>query len=92
MLILPDVIRSDYLAPLLGVFSDELAEVGRRHRLWNAAYLGEARHYLGIGEDRIDLFVESTDDFGRRILRRDYAILHTCLVAWYKLADGRNVW
>jgi hypothetical protein len=27
---------------------------GRRHRLWNAAYLGEARHYLGIGEDRIE--------------------------------------
>jgi hypothetical protein len=27
---------------------------GRRHRLWNAAYLGEARHYLGIDEDRIE--------------------------------------
>ena len=69
-----DVGRSDDLAPFLGVFGNELPEVARRHRLWNAAYVGEARPYFWIGEGRIDLFVELVDDLGRRVLRRDYAI------------------
>lgn len=32
-----DIVSSDDSAPLLGVFRNELAKVGRRHQVWNAA-------------------------------------------------------
>src|SRR5205085_2097229 len=49
-----DVGRPDYLAPLLGVFDDELAEVGRRERKHRAAQVGKPRLHLGVGEARIN--------------------------------------
>src|SRR5215469_5346295 len=38
-----------YLAPLFGLFGDELAEVGRRARKCGGAPLGKPRLHLGIG-------------------------------------------
>src|SRR5215468_10848874 len=88
----PDIVCSDYFAPLFGVFSDEVAKIGRRHRFWNAADLCKSRHYLWIGERRIDCGVKFIDYFCRRVLWCDQAIPHACLIARYKLPDGRHVW
>ena len=84
--------RPDYLSPLLGVFNNEFAEVGRRHRFWNAADVSESRHYFGIGKHRIDLFVKLFCDLRGRVLRRDKAVLRANLVARYKLTNRRNIW
>jgi len=48
----------DHLSPLLGFFSDQLAEVGRRTRKHRAAEIGKPRLRRGIGESRIDLLIE----------------------------------
>ena len=58
-----DIVRANDLVPLLGVLDDELAELGGRHRLWNAADAGELSRQPGIGEDlagaeRVRLAVE----------------------------------
>jgi hypothetical protein len=55
------------------------------------AYSSKSRNYLWIGECRIDFFLELVDNFGRRALRRDQTIPHACLIARYKLTDGRDV-
>jgi hypothetical protein len=49
--------RANHLAPLLGLLSDELAEIGGRHRHGSAAQVGEPLLDLGIGETGIDLTV-----------------------------------
>src|SRR4029077_20969767 len=88
----PDIVRLDYFAPLLGVFSDEFAKIVRRHRFWNTADFRKSRVYLGIREGRIDFFVKLADYFGGRVFWCDHAIPHACLIARYKLIDGRDVW
>src|SRR5262249_60348171 len=88
----PDFVCLDYFAPLLGVFSDEVAKIGRRHRFWNAAALCKSRHYFWIGDRRIDRGVKFIDYFCWRVLWCDQTIPHARLIARYKLADGRHVW
>src|SRR5262245_41222280 len=75
-----DIGCPNYLAPLLGIFSDELPEVG------------EPRLCFGIGERRVDLFVERVDDFAWRASRcadtRECARLET----WHGIPNEWNVW
>jgi len=54
--------------------------------------LPTSRHHFVINESRIDLFVKLINDLGGRVLRRNQAIPHACLVTRYELADRRNVW
>src|SRR5215813_520031 len=75
----PDIVRSDYFAPLFGVLNDEVAKIGRRHRFWNAADLCESRNYLWIGERRVDHVVKFIDYFCRRVLWCDQTIPNACL-------------
>src|SRR6516225_5836235 len=60
----------DHLAPLLGLVDNQLAELGRRSRQRRAAEVGEARPHLGIGERRVNLFVELIHDLNRRVSGR----------------------
>src|SRR5215467_2678313 len=46
---------ADYLAPLVGIFGEELSKLGRRKRKRGAAQLAKPRLKLGIGEACIDL-------------------------------------
>jgi hypothetical protein len=64
-----DVGRADHLAPLIGLFGDELAELGGRARKQYAAHFSEPRLDLGISKARVDCVVEFLDDFGRRVRR-----------------------
>src|SRR5215471_16670541 len=56
-----DARELDHLGPLLGFFSDQLAEVSRRTRKHRAAEISEPRLHRGIGESHIDLLVECVD-------------------------------
>src|SRR5262245_17024949 len=58
-----DVRRTDHLGPLLGIFGDELAEVGRRTLKDRYAQGGKSRLDLGISEGGIDFLVEFPDNF-----------------------------
>src|SRR5205807_2643006 len=61
-----DVGRLDHLGPLFGFFNDELSEIGRRARDYDAAKIDEPRLDLGIGKGRVALLVDCGDDLGRR--------------------------
>src|SRR5262249_31717549 len=50
-----------HLGPLFGFLCDQLAELRRRSRQRHAAEVGETGLHLGVGESRIDLFVELVD-------------------------------
>src|SRR5262249_41099490 len=56
-----------HLAPLFGLFGDELAEVGSRAWKGGGAPLGKPRLHLGIGKGRVDLRIELVDDLGWRV-------------------------
>src|SRR6478672_2742518 len=56
--------RADYLSPLLGLFGDELAEIGRRATEHHAIQGGKPRLDFRIGEAGIDLLVQLLDNFG----------------------------
>ena len=56
-----------------------------------AAQVGKPRLDLGIGEARIDLFVELVDDLGGRVLGRADAEPSARLVARHEFAHGRDV-
>src|SRR5258707_14117430 len=58
----------DDLPPLLGLLSDDLAEVGGRAGKYVAAEVGHARLDPRIGESGVYFPVEPVDDFGRRAL------------------------
>jgi hypothetical protein len=60
----------DHLAPLLGLISDELPEVGGRAGKRSAAHVGNPRVDLRVGETRVDFLVEHVDDFNGRVFRR----------------------
>src|SRR5262249_3546701 len=54
----------DHLAPFLGFFGDQPAELGRRSRQRRAAEVSETGLHLRIVESRVDLLVELIDDLG----------------------------
>src|SRR5262249_1928361 len=62
-----------YFAPLLGIVSDELAEVPDRAGQYNAAKGGKPPLQLGISEPRIDLAIELINDLGRCVFGRTEA-------------------
>ena len=64
-----DVGRPDYLAPLLGFLSDELAEVRGRAGKWGFPEIGKPCLHLGIGKASVDLLVELADDLSWRVRR-----------------------
>src|SRR6516164_4504809 len=76
-----DVGRPNYLAPLLGFFGDELAEVGRRAHHHRAAQVGKPCFELGVDEARVDCLVEFIDHFGRRVLGHADAMPRSRFVA-----------
>src|SRR5215216_2091796 len=81
----------DHLAPLLGLISDELPEVGGRARKRSAAHVGNPRVDLRVGEARIDLLVEPINDFDGRVLRRADTLPRARLVPRQKIANPREV-
>ena len=58
-----------HLPPFLGLFHDELAEVGGRARKRRAAEVSKPRFDFGVCEGRADLLVELVNDLSRRGLR-----------------------
>src|SRR5262245_7779878 len=81
----------DHLAPLLRFVGYELSKVGRRAWKGGGAQLGKPRLHLGIGEGRIDLFVELVDNLGRRVFRRADAGPEARLVARHEFGNRRDV-
>ena len=80
-----------HFAPFLGLVGDELAEFGRRHRLRNAADLGEPRHQLGVLQRFADRLVEDIDDFRRRALRHRDAVEADGLESRHGFGDRGHV-
>src|ERR1700722_3870011 len=85
-----DVRELDHLGPFLGLFGNELAEIGWRAGKWHGAQSGKPRLQRGIGEARIDRLVELVDDVGRRGLGRADAIEDARIVDRHELRHGRN--
>src|SRR6516162_3372361 len=83
-----DVGSPDHLAPFLGFFGDQLAELGRRSRQRRAAEVSETGLHLRVVESRVDLLIELVDDLGRRGLRYAEAVPITPLVARQELSHG----
>ena len=81
----------DHPGPLLRFVGDEPSEVGGRTRKRCAAQISEPRLDLGIGEARIDLFVELANDVGGRVLGNADAIPLAGLVTPFESRDGRYV-
>src|SRR5262245_15071788 len=82
----------DHLAPFLGFFGDQPAELGRRSRQRRAAEVSETGLHLRIVESRVDLLVELVDNLGRRGLRYAEAEPDACFVAGQDLGDRGNIW
>src|SRR5262245_45496677 len=80
------------LGPLLGLFSDQLAEVRGRARKRDAAEISNASLNLGVGESLIDFLVELLDNFRGRVLWRADAIEKTRLVTRDEISNGGQVW
>src|SRR5262249_26007570 len=80
-----------HLGPLFGFLCDQLAELRRRSRQRHAAEVGETGLHLGVGESRIDLFVELVDDLCGRVRGNAKAVPLTRLVAREELAYRRDV-
>src|SRR5262249_22759611 len=76
-----DVSGPDHLAPLLGLFDDDLLELGRRHGHWHTAELGKTRLDLLVREARVYFFVERDNDFVRRAFGRADALPRACFEA-----------
>src|SRR5262245_55987767 len=86
-----DVGRPDHLGPLLGLFGDELAEIGGRADKRRASKVGKPRLHLGIGEAGVDLLVELVDDLRRRVLAYCAAIPVARLITRQELTHGRDI-
>src|SRR5262249_37848821 len=86
-----DACELNHLAPLLSFLSDELAEVGRRAWKCGGAPLGKPRVHFGIGEGRIDLFVEPVNNLRRRVFRRADACPEARLIARHEFGNRRDV-
>src|SRR5215467_4607195 len=81
----------DYFAPLLGIVSDELAEVRDRAGKYHASKVGKPRLQLGISEPRIDLAIELINDLGRRVFGRTEANPLARLETRHEIANGRDI-
>src|SRR6516162_6282968 len=81
----------DDLPPLLGIVSDELAEVGGRARKDRATQVGKPRFQPRRGEACIDLRIEFRDDLGRRVLRRAEANPLTRLETRHEITECRDI-
>jgi hypothetical protein len=62
-----DTSKLDHFGPLLGFVGNQLSEVGGREHERGATEVGKPRLELGVGEARIDLGIEFSDDLGRRV-------------------------
>src|SRR5215471_11847681 len=85
-----DVGRPDHLAPLFCLLDDNLVEFSRRARKRRCAQVSEPRRDLGIGEPRIDLFVELVDDLDGRVPRSSDPNPRAGLEAWLELGKRWN--
>src|SRR5262245_60393487 len=83
--------KLDYFAPLLGIVSDELAEVRDRAGKYHAPKVGKPRLQLGISEPRIDLAIELINDLGRRVFGRTEANPLARLETRHEIANGRDI-
>src|SRR5260370_209606 len=92
VLIHRDPCELNHLAPFLGLVGDELAELGRRHRLWNSADFGKPRDQLGIFQRFTNRLVEDLHDLRRRALRRGDAIEADGLESRHDLGNGGGSW
>src|SRR5262245_58213042 len=81
----------DYFAPLLGIVSDELAEVRDRAGKYHAPKVGKPRLQLGISEPRIHLAIELINDLGRRVFGRAEANPLARLETRHEIANGRDI-
>src|SRR5262245_11750398 len=81
----------DYFAPLLGIISDELAEVRGRAGKYHAPKVGKPRLQLGISKPRIDLAIELINDLGRRVFGRTEANPLARLATRHEIANGRAI-
>src|SRR5262249_32257464 len=82
----------DHLGPLLGIFGDDRAEVGGRAGTHGPTKVGKPCLDFGIGEARVDLFVELVDDLCRRIPGSTDPLPTGSLVARNEVAHRRDVW
>src|SRR5262245_36520215 len=82
----------DYLAPLLGFFSDERAEGSGRALKGSAAQFGDPCLQFRIEDAGVYFVVELVDDCGRRVLRHANPIPDAGLIACHELGHGRDGW
>src|SRR5262245_28757947 len=81
----------DYFAPLLGIISDELAEVRDRAGKYHAPKVGKPRLQLGISKPRIDLAIELINDLGRGVFGRTETNPLARLETRHEIANGRDI-
>src|SRR5262249_55982246 len=81
----------NHLAPLLGKFDNEFAELGGRTCKWFCAHFDEPRFECGISKSSINLLIEDRDDLRRRVRGGCNAIPTARLVIRHKIADRRDV-
>src|SRR5262249_49502168 len=62
-----DARELDHIAPLFGLFGNELSKVGRRARKHRAAQVGKPSLHLGISQSQVDLLIELVNNFGWRV-------------------------
>src|SRR6516162_1960338 len=86
-----DVEGPDEFAPLLRFVGDELAKVSGRAWKHAASQIGKPRFELGIGEGRVDLFVELFDDVGGRVPGSTDAEPRADFIARQVFGYGRDV-
>src|SRR5215468_10822553 len=86
-----DVEGPDHLAPLVGLFGDELTEVGGRACKQYAAHFSQPCLDLRVSKARVDCVVEFLDEFGRRVLGCTETQPRAGLVTCYELANRRNI-
>src|SRR5262249_58331907 len=86
-----DPCSPDHLAPLLGKFDNEFAELGGRACKWFRAQIDEPRVEHGISKGGINLLIEDRDDLRRRVCGGSNAIPTARLVTRHKIADRRDI-
>src|SRR5262249_52508022 len=86
-----DARRPNHLAPLLGKFDNEFAELGGRACKWFRAQIDQPRFEHGISKGGINLLIEDVDDLRRRRLGGSNAIPTAGLVTRHKIADRRDI-
>src|SRR5437762_5824767 len=82
-----DVGGPDHLAPLLGIFNDELAEFARRACKRLQTQIGEPRLELRAGDRLVNVLVEDRDGRRRGVSRRADTLPTARLVARHEIAD-----